>query len=140
MKLTETKLIDKMKEVEQFLASKNGEFALFALLEREDTPGLWDVVVSASWLGTTREDILTIAQQVTLTLRPQDMTQIARIVPVLPDSEFVLFLQDNYELLNKTGPVVRLGTAILSGIELRSGYILAASAPSTARRREAIAA
>ncbi len=120
--------IQRVEEVENFLSQKRGLFALFALLEREDTPERWDVLVAAPWLSTDRGGILTVAEQLTSRLTQDQIVQIARIVPLTPESDFVLFLQGVYKEMSVTGGRVRLGASVLSDIEIRSGYILAANA------------
>lgn len=131
MKATPTKFIDKMKEVEQSLTKEYGNFALFALLEREDSPDRWDVVVASAWLGTGSNAIFTLAREFVERLTPEDAVRVARIVPLDLESDFVKFLQDTYAEMSVTGPVVRLGESVLSGIDIRSGYILEAGATTS---------
>src|SRR5205807_6503452 len=51
-------IVDKFVEVEREIASEKGDFVLFALLEREERPGRWDVVAAAPWLGEDKRPAL----------------------------------------------------------------------------------
>ena len=134
---------DKMMQVERVLAQKHGPFTVFALLEREDSFGRWDVVVSAPWLGTAMEDIRLVAKQVTKLLSVQEVVTVSRIVPLPPESEFVqLLLREVRRVLpDEDGGPRRLGRSIVGDVELRRGYVLAAAEFSATREKpEALAA
>ncbi|MDD5271208.1 MAG: hypothetical protein PHU14_00685 [Methylovulum sp.] len=63
-------LAQKMTVVEQELAAEQGDFTLFALFLRENSPGLWDVIVSAPWIDANRETGLnTVVAKVKCELR-----------------------------------------------------------------------
>ena len=135
--------VEKMRQVEQALAHKHGPFTVFALLEREDKVGRWDVVVSAPWLGTAMKDIRLVAKQVTTLLSPQEVVQVSRIVPLPPESEFVQLLLREVRGVSPDGDgdSWRLGRSIVGDVELRRGYVLAAGDTSDApEHREAVAA
>lgn len=40
-----------LRDFEQKLAKERGPFTLFALVERPEFPGMWDLVVAAPWFG-----------------------------------------------------------------------------------------
>jgi hypothetical protein len=44
----------KLEEVAEAIEAKRGPFALFGLFMREDSPRLWDIVVSAPWMEEGR--------------------------------------------------------------------------------------
>lgn len=135
--------MEKMQQVKQVLARKHGPFTVFALLEREDKPGRWDVVVAAPWLGTATKDIYIVAQQVTKYLSSQEVITISRIAPLPPESDFVQLLLREVRgtLPDEDGGPRRLGRSIVGDVELRRGYVLAAGETSGAsERREAVAA
>lgn len=43
-------IAEKLRRVERALSDENGPFELLALFLREDSTGVWDLLVSASWL------------------------------------------------------------------------------------------
>ena len=79
-------LAQKMMTVEQELAAEHGEFTLFALFLRENSPGLWDVIVSAPWIDENREDGLnTVVAKVNVCLQKEEVLMLSHIVIVEHD-------------------------------------------------------
>ncbi len=48
------KLIEKLISIENEIAGEKGPFLLFGLFEREDSPNMWDIVVSSPWIDKNR--------------------------------------------------------------------------------------
>lgn len=115
-------LMEQMRQVERAAARQWGAFNLFGLFEREDTPGRWDVIVSAPWLEAGRKGILTITHYVSALLRPETAVLIARIVPLPPESDFVRTL--NALAQNRDEGVVSTGPLNVGGVEIERGYLL----------------
>jgi hypothetical protein len=79
-------LAQKMMTVEQGLAAEHGDFTLFALFLRENSPGLWDVIVSAAWIDKNREEGLnTVVAKVNSCLEKEELLMLSRIVIVEHD-------------------------------------------------------
>jgi hypothetical protein len=51
-------LLEKMLLVERELTTRFGSFTLFALIQRAEGLGLWDVVAVADWFGTDKKAAL----------------------------------------------------------------------------------
>lgn len=115
-------LIKQMRQVERAAASQGGAFNLFGLFEREDTPGRWDVIVSAPWLEAGRKGILTITHYVSALVRPEAAVLIGRIVPLSPDSAFVRTI--NALAQNVDEGVVSTGPLNVGDVEIERGYLL----------------
>lgn len=80
-------LAQKMMTVEQELAAEQGEFTLFALFLRENSPGLWDVMVSAAWIDENREEGLnTVVAKINSYLKKEELLTLSRIVIVKHDN------------------------------------------------------
>ncbi|MBT9099505.1 hypothetical protein KFZ76_17560 [Methylovulum psychrotolerans] len=76
-------LAQKMTTVEQELATEHGNFTLFALFLRENSPGLWDVIVSAPWIDEDREAGLNeVVAKVNSRLEKEELLMLSRIVIV----------------------------------------------------------
>jgi hypothetical protein len=72
--------------LEHDLAERYGAFALFALLEREEAPHLWDIVVAAPWLEHPDIDALDIIAKAINAHFDQDIYHhISHIAPVTTD-------------------------------------------------------
>lgn len=53
-------LLEKFKATKHEMAAHHGQFGLFALIEREDLPDRWDVVVAVSWIRRDDYDLLSV--------------------------------------------------------------------------------
>lgn len=72
--------VRKFEAVHSALAAERGPFALFALFLREDAPDVWDLVVAADWLKSSRrEDLNFMADKLAALLTPEEMLSISRI-------------------------------------------------------------
>lgn len=73
--------------VEKELAQEQGAFDLFALFLREDSIGLWDLLVSADWVENDKVGALrAISDKVQKALTPDEVRQISRIVTIDADN------------------------------------------------------
>ena len=114
-------LTTKVAEVERDLAANNGSLNLFAVLEREDLVGRWDIVVSASWAKEDKTTLELIANAIRQHLAPEDIINLARIV-VLPASENpVKAINEKYDV--EHGQVELLEPARF-GLPVKHGFII----------------
>ena len=88
-------LIERLQQVESFVARDKGPFTVFALVERADLSDRWDVVVAAPWLKQDRPSILTINEAIAKFLTEDERLLIARVAPVPANSDFVRFIGKN---------------------------------------------
>lgn len=83
-------LVPKLKTVEQRLSKKRGRFWIFALLQREDSSGKWDLLVSAAWLQEEdRQSLDHIIAALEQEFDRDDFLQLSRIVVLNPDNPVV---------------------------------------------------
>lgn len=79
-------IAEKMITVEQELASEYGDFTLFALFLRENSPGLWDVIVSAPWLDENKKEGMDkVVAKINAHLTKEELLRLTRIVIVEHD-------------------------------------------------------
>lgn len=99
-------LPEKLASLERDLSSQKGDFNLFALVLREDSPDKWDLLVSAPWLEATRkEDLQYLGEQVRSRLDPSEFLSLSRIV-----------------VLNKDNPVREAIHRVLRGKHCRAEF------------------
>src|SRR5262245_56641810 len=68
-------------EMERELSQQRGSFTLIALLERQDIPERWDLLVAAPWIEPDNEQVLRlVAAEVKKRLPPSEIVRISRIV------------------------------------------------------------
>lgn len=101
-------VVEKFSEIERELAAEKGEFNLFALFEREDSPGRWDVVISASWIGQEeKEAVKIIVGKITEKLTTlKERIMLSRIIVLPPNDQLVknfnILFQAEHSLLRTT--------------------------------------
>lgn len=83
-------LVPKLKTIEQRLSKKKGRFWIFALLQREDSAGKWDLLVSAAWLQEEdRQSLDHIISALEQDFDRDDFLQLSRVVVLNPDNPVV---------------------------------------------------
>jgi hypothetical protein len=116
-------LVDKLKVVEEKLSREHGPFDLFAVLERADLPGRYDVVVAAPWLPKDpARAIYFMFDAFESTLVTDDLLLIARVVPLQGN-------EDVTEQIRKAfadSPRGKIDRAQFGNVRIRSGVALQA--------------
>ena len=80
-------LVEKLALMEREVAAEKGDFRLFALLLREDSPDKWDLLVSAPWLDANRSDGMAyLAKQVQSRLDTEQLLSLSRLVFIADDN------------------------------------------------------
>jgi hypothetical protein len=84
-------IIEKLRELEQKLAEEYGDFALFAIFQREEAPkNKLDIVVSAAWFGEDDKQTLKfMIDNIQSTLTREEMLMLSKVVVLHPSELFV---------------------------------------------------
>ena len=117
-------LARRLQIAEKAIASIHGQFVLFVLAEREEAPGKWDLLVSASWLETSRKGVQQMVDLLSPYLTALEWVQLASITPLAPAMEYVQWLAQKYELQHDNLEVVN---AFWDGLFIPRGYVITAS-------------
>ena len=73
--------VEKMKQIELEISNEHGPFELFALFRPDTTLRLWDVLVSAKWMGRNDLDSMRIvAKPMNKAFAAQEIIQFSGIV------------------------------------------------------------
>jgi hypothetical protein len=115
-----------MKEVE----ARKGRFTLFGLFLREDSPGLWDLVLAAPWLENGKLKALgEFAQSMSEALGQDEVMSFSRIVTLSRDDPSL------HAILSETGslkrPLEKQGHDLF-GLPIEHAVILRAAQRKTA--------
>jgi hypothetical protein len=87
MNPVENSWLEKLMAMEREVAAEKGCFRFFALLLREDSPGKWDLLVSAPWLDANQSDGMSyLAKQVQTRLDTEELLSISRLVFIGKDN------------------------------------------------------
>lgn len=82
-------LATRCRDAAEQLSLLYGDFALFSLVQQEETAGKWDIVVSAPWVSENRAGIQRIVDVLRQYLKAEDWFNIARVLPLRVDSPLV---------------------------------------------------
>jgi hypothetical protein len=82
--------VEKLIALERDIVAEKGDFVLFALFEREESPGKWDVVISAPWFGKDKKTVLQfVVHKIQATLTIEEVMMLSRVILLDPTDDFV---------------------------------------------------
>jgi hypothetical protein len=121
--------VDSIVELERQIAAERGDFALFVLLEREDLPGRWDLVVSAPWLDDERGFVDYLVGYIKKMMGGEQLVALSRVVVAKPEDELVQAMTGAFSM--KHG-VWEIWNTEFFGLEIRHAYIITSQTLSSA--------
>jgi len=128
-------LFDKFQQAEEELSREHGRFSLFGLFERRNLIGRWDVVLSASWLGTDYAARKWMVKNLQWRFTDEEWLKLSGVVPLNPVGEFVTDIGLLYPMEHG---LKHIPSIVLSGLEINRGVIITAN-PEAARVAESAA-
>lgn len=115
-------LVEKLRCLEEEISEKRGEFSLFALLLREDSPNKWDLVVSASWFGSDKKKTLDyLAKMLRSRLTSEELLTLSRIVFIEESDPMLDAFHRAFQALHKP---MELLDCNLFGLQIKHAYII----------------
>jgi len=120
--------LKKFEKLGKDLASDRGDLTLYALLEREDEPGRWDLVVSAPWVqGVTIDGMEYIIDKMKKRLTAQERDSVAHIILLRPEEQTVRNIIRSSHPVTDTLGIIKddISRAYINGMLITRGYILA---------------
>ncbi len=116
-----SQIVEKLRQIEVEISREKGGFTLFALIEREDSLGKWDVVVSANWIGKNEKSLIeTLAAKIHKSLGKEEQITLSRIV-VLPPSDSLV---KNLNMIGVEHGAVKLSNNTFNGIIIKEAYLI----------------
>lgn len=127
--MTGRELSDKFRELESRIAEEKGDFVLFALFMRDDSPDRWDLIVAAPWVASDKRDAVDyFVNQIKSRLGEQGLTSLSRIV-------VVDFLDLAVQALNTAVQIEHGGVEIRDsnffGLPVKHAFIITSKRPPT---------
>ena len=112
---------EKLRQIEVEISADKGSFNLFALIEREDSLGKWDIVVAANWVDGGRKELInTIASKIREKLSGDEQLMLSRIVTLFPSDVLVR----NLNLIGVEHGIVELSNNTFNGIPIKKAYLI----------------
>ena len=114
-------IAEKLQQIEIEISKLEGSFNLFALIEREDSLGKWDLVISAEWIGTNQKQIIDmIAFRISNKLDKNEQLKLSRILILSPSDQFV----QNLNLIHIEHGKTRLSNTTINGVVIREALLI----------------
>jgi hypothetical protein len=114
--------IKKFFPIERTIAQEKGDFKLFALFEREDVQGIWDIVLAADWLpGEEVKSLRYVFGKNRAVLDKKEFLKVSKVVLLEINEPFIEELQ--YFLEDYHNPGV-FSNAVINDISMKTGYII----------------
>jgi len=121
---------EKLQRFMKQMEARRGRFTLFGLFMREDSPGLWDLVLAAPWLENGKLKALgEFVQQMSKTLGQEEVMSFSRIVTLNREDPALRAILSESASLKK--PVEKQGHDLF-GLPIEHAVILRATQPKTA--------
>ena len=127
--MKEKEIAEKLKAIEQRMAEEKGQFDLFALFLREDSPNRWDLVVSSDWINEGKKQALQyIAKNVQETLSKDELLNLSRITIIDQHSPA---LEAFHKAVRVEHGMTEVKDGNFFGLQIKQAYII-----TSKRRRE----
>ena len=115
-------LVEKLLDIEAAISLEAGALVLFALIEREDAQGKWDLVVSAAWARERQKDLLNrIALEVRNNFTSEEILTLSRILILDTDDPFVRAINN---IVNVEHGRERVSNFFINGVSIKDSYIM----------------
>ena len=113
---------EKLQRVEKRLSKSKGPFELFALLLREDSPGKWDVLISADWARANKKDAInTVFEEMRKELTDQELMMLSRIVVLDKHSAA---LQAIHQTMSVEHGLAEIADKSIFDMPIKQGYLI----------------
>jgi hypothetical protein len=114
--------VKKLADLETSMSRDMGEFELFGVLLREESPEKWDLVVAAPWLDPdNRESFKLVADALQEILTREEFLEISRIVILEKGNQF---LENLLAVVSVEHSPIEIIDFAWSSISIRRAYIV----------------
>lgn len=124
--------IKKFKVLEATLSKERGDFVLFALFEREDTPNKWDFILSATWLKENKKELSNIVKRLHAKFSSAELLSLSRLLLLKPNDPFVVNIN---KLIQVEHGEVELINCVINQISIRHAFIISSKLATGANTR-----
>lgn len=120
-----SQVAEKLRQIEVEISAEKGNFTLFALLERDDSLGKWDVIVSADWIDNQEKELIKlIASKISKILTREEQLMLSRIVILQSTDPFVR----NLNMFGVKHGTVQMSNIIFNGVLIKEAYLITSKA------------
>ena len=115
-------IAEKLAKIEQQIAEEKGDFLLFGLFLPEDSPGSWDLLISAVWIAENKSDALKyINAKIQKALTPDEIMKLSRIVIIDEDNPALEVIQKSIHVEHG---ITEVRNSNFFGLEIRHAFLI----------------
>lgn len=116
------KIVEKLIRKEIEISKDKGQFSLFALFLREDSPNKWDLLVAAPWIEKNKNLALKhIASIIQKTLTQEELIKISRIIIIDCNNKALNAIQRAFSAEHGMTEIVNSN---FFGLNIKHAYII----------------
>ncbi len=114
--------IEKFQKVEKNLSESKGQFELFALFLREDSPDKWDLLISADWARANKKNsINTIIEEIRKELTDHELLMLSRIIILDKDDAA---LKAIHQAMRVEHGLAEISNSNFFGLSIKHAYLI----------------
>jgi len=122
-------IVNKLMSIEIETSKDKGPYDLFALFLREEASNKWDILVSAHWINSNKEEALKyLAQKIQKSLDKTELLLISRIVIIENNNPALPALQQAISVEHSN---TEIKDSNFFGLQIKHAYLI------TSQRRQA---
>ena len=115
-------IVSKLVTKEEEMAQEKGQFHLFALFLREDSPDKWDVVVAAPWINKDKDAALKyMASKIQTSLNRDELMKLSRIVIIDDENPALDAVQRGVHIEHGS---VEIQNSLFFGLNIKHAYLI----------------
>jgi hypothetical protein len=116
------KLLNKFGAIEHELSKEKGPFKLFALIELEEVPGRWDVVMSSKALpDRDMETLRFVVNKIYAVVSQKEIVKVSRVILLDVNEPFVTELE---QFLDRTHNPKELFNCEIDDLKIKHAYLI----------------
>ncbi len=114
--------VEKFQNVEKNLSESKGQFELFALFLREDSPNKWDLLISADWARADKKaSINIIVEEIRKVLSDQELLMLSRLIILDKDDATLKAIQ---KAMHVEHGLTEISDSNFFGLAIKHAYLI----------------
>ncbi len=114
--------IEKFQKVEKTISNLKGEFELFALFLRDDSPNKWDLLISADWARENKKESLhMIIKEIDKELNHEDLLLLSRIIILDKDDAAMKVI---HQVMHVEHGLSEISNSNFLGLSIKHAYLI----------------
>jgi hypothetical protein len=115
-----TRLIEKLREIVKEIETEKGPLTFAAVVERQESPGMFDFVLSAPWINDNYEFYTYLSPKFKRDLTREEWGEFARTTAIDPEGDF---LEDFYRVVGHVTKEENIRNLRIANVDVRYAHL-----------------